>query len=113
MTASLTLCTAIAVILCIPMYGDILGFCSLSIEATLGFPQMISNFKSKSTEGLSMFMIFTWFSGDFFKTLYFIIEKQPIPFIMCGTVQLTVDIIIVCQIIYYTRMKNYEVLKNK
>lgn len=49
-------------------------------------------------------MIFTWFAGDFLKTLYFIIEAQPIQFIMCGTVQLSVDIMIIVQIINYKRI---------
>jgi uncharacterized protein with PQ loop repeat len=58
----------------IPFYGVILGCASLAIEATLGIPQLISNYNNKSVEGLSLFMIFTWFIGDFFKTLYFVIE---------------------------------------
>ena len=103
MTAIVTVLTVISKFITIPYYGDALGFFSLSIEATLGFPQMISNFKNKTTKGLSMFMIFTWFSGDFFKTLYFVLEKQPFQFIMCGSVQLTVDIIIVIQILYYSK----------
>ena len=35
---------------------------------------MISNHKTKSVKGLSMVMIFNWFVGDLFKTVYFIIE---------------------------------------
>ena len=58
----------------IPFYGTILGFVSLSIEACLGIPQLLSNNANKSVKGLSFFMIFTWFAGDFSKTLYFLIE---------------------------------------
>ena len=39
-------------------------------------PQLYSIYKTKSVEGLSLVMIFTWFIGDFFKTLYFIIEVK-------------------------------------
>ena len=53
-------------------YGQLLGFLSLSIEATIGFPQLITNQVSRSVDGLSVFMIATWFFGDLFKTLYFI-----------------------------------------
>jgi uncharacterized protein with PQ loop repeat len=50
----------------------------MSIEATLGLPQMISNYQTKSIKGLSYFMIFTWFVGDLLKTIYFIAEVQNI-----------------------------------
>lgn len=46
----------------------------MGIEATLGIPQMLSNHRNKSVEGLSFFMVFTWLIGDFAKTLYFVIE---------------------------------------
>lgn len=55
-------------------YGEVIGFFSLSIEATLGFPQMISNYRTKSVEGLSYAMIGSWVIGDAFKTTYFILE---------------------------------------
>lgn len=47
-------------------------------------------------------MIATWFLGDFFKTLYYVMEHQPFQFTMCGVVQLTVDILIILQIIAYS-----------
>lgn len=79
---------------------------------------MISNQKSKSVEGLSYAMIGTWVIGDAFKTTYFILEvffeinskKQPFQFIMCGTVQLLVDFIIIGQIYFFqkeTKIKGY------
>jgi len=46
----------------------------MSIEATLGLPQLISNHKTKSVKGLSLPMIGSWFFGDFTKTIYFIYE---------------------------------------
>lgn len=55
-------------------YGDVLGMISLSIEAMVGIPQLITNQTNRSVEGLSVFMIITWFLGDFLKTLYFIVE---------------------------------------
>lgn len=53
--------------------------------------------------GLSFILILTWFGGDFFKTIYYILEQQPVQFIMCGTVQLTVDILIILQFVVYRR----------
>lgn len=77
----------------------------MSIESTLGLPQLYSNFKTKSVEGLSYTMIGTWFIGDFFKTLYYIMERQPFQFTMCGAIQLVVDILIILQIIAYSKGK--------
>jgi hypothetical protein len=51
-------------------------------------------------------MIGTWFVGDFFKTLYFVLESQPFPFILCGAIQLSVDIFIILQIITYSNDQN-------
>lgn len=51
--------------------------------------------------GLSFILVLTWFLGDFFKTIYYILEAQPVQFIMCGTIQLTVDILIILQIAAY------------
>lgn len=56
------------------LFGDVIGFLSMSIEATLGFPQLISNFRTKSVKGLSYTMIGMWFVGDLSKTIYFISE---------------------------------------
>lgn len=54
---------------------------SLSIEAIVAFPQMVQNQKNKSVEGLSLFMIFTWFLGDFLKTIYFVLKVNSKIFI--------------------------------
>ena len=105
-TAGVGLVTFMSKIIWIPFYGTFLGFASTSIEATLGLPQLLSNYRTKSVEGLSFFMIFTWFAGDFLKTLYFIIEAQPVQFIMCGSIQLSVDIMIIGQIINYKKVDN-------
>lgn len=68
------LLTIIFHLLGIKSFGTILGLVSLSIEAIVAFPQMVQNQKNKSVEGLSLFMIFTWFLGDFLKTIYFVLK---------------------------------------
>lgn len=57
-------------------YGTVLGLTSLGVEATLAFPQLIHNQRCRSVEGLSIVMIMMWFFGDFFKTIYFILEVE-------------------------------------
>ncbi len=75
---------------------------------------MISNQKTHSVEGLSYAMIFSWVAGDAFKTVYFImnvkfclLQNQPFQFIMCGSIQLLVDVIIITQI-YFFQNKKYQ-----
>ena len=50
---------------------------------------------------MSIFMVFGWLVGDMFKVCYFILLAQPMQFIVCGTVQVSVDILIVIQVFYY------------
>jgi len=85
------------------LYVELIGFLSLAIEATLGVPQLVKNYKNKSTEGLSIALILSWFVGDAFKTVYFISTRSPLQFIMCGALQLLVDCAILFQINKYKR----------
>ena len=91
-------------------FGQMIGLLSMGIESTLGLPQLISNYQTKSVQGLSFTMIAMWFMGDFGKTVYFIVEAQPFQFVMCGVIQLTVDIMIIIQIVWYSK-ENYLELK--
>ena len=82
-------------------YVETVGFLSLAIESLLGTPQAISNFRRHSCEGMSPAMIGGWFLGDSFKTVWFIINGEPAQFLMCGIVQLAVDVVILWQYITY------------
>jgi len=84
-------------------YIELLGTMSTTIEAVLGLPQAIKNYKSQSVEGLSPVLLGTWFLGDGFKTFYFIFKNQPIQFIACGIFQLLVDCVLLFQYFYYGR----------
>lgn len=70
----LTVITLLLQVFTFGFFGQLLGIISLGLEATLGIPQLFSNWKNKSSEGVSTTMIAVWFIGDFTKTLYFIIE---------------------------------------
>lgn len=50
----------------------------------------------------------TWFIGDFSKTVYFIVFQQPMQFILCGVVQLSVDLIILSQLVIYRKREDSE-----
>jgi len=83
------------------IYIEAVGYASVLIEACLGLPQLISNFKNKSVAGLSIGLIVTWFIGDLTKIYYYIQKSQPLQFIVCGALQLVSDILILGQIYVY------------
>mmetsp|Transcript_21748 Transcript_21748/g.30432 ORF Transcript_21748/g.30432 Transcript_21748/m.30432 type:complete len:234 (-) Transcript_21748:27-728(-) len=81
-----------------PWFVEAIGFASLLLESTLGMPQLYTNLMTGNTSGLSTELIATWFAGDAFKTVYFFQTGAPFQFLMCGLIQLTVDILIFVQI---------------
>ena len=61
-----------------------MGAVSAFIEAFLGVPQLILNFKRKSTQGLEPLLIAGWLFGDSFKAGYYITKNAPIQLVVCG-----------------------------
>ena len=74
LTAIMTVLTLIIQFFTFGYFGEMIGLLSMGIESTLGLPQLINNFRTKSVKGLSIQMIGLWFLGDFTKTIYFIME---------------------------------------
>ncbi|CAB4432035.1 unnamed protein product [Rhizophagus irregularis] len=94
-------------------FVETLGFLSLGIESTVPMPQALENFKRHSVSGFSKWIILTWVCGDTFKTFYYIYYHTPVQFILCGIIQLSVDFIIVIQVIIYgRRMRAFFGLSN-
>ncbi|BES88462.1 PQ loop repeat [Nesidiocoris tenuis] len=87
------------------IYIEILGFLALFTEAMLAVPQLLRNFKQKSTEGMSILMVLMWTVGDIFKTTYFILRETPAQFYLCSTLQVLIDITILGQVVIYKKKK--------
>lgn len=85
------------------MYVEMLGFVAVFTESMLGVPQLYRNYIKKSTTGMSVEMVVMWLSGDIFKTLYFLLRHTPTQFIVCGALQVTVDVLILIQVFWYRR----------
>lgn len=85
------------------LYVEALGFVAVFTESMLGMPQLLKNYAKKSTRGMSVEMVVMWLSGDLFKTLYFILRHVPLQFVICGSIQVTVDILILVQVFWYRR----------
>ena len=64
---------------------------SLPLYLVLGNPTPIFSAK----------MVIMWFLGDSFKTLYFVLRGSPVQFLMCGSVQILVDMLILYQVMSY------------
>ncbi|XP_031623187.1 solute carrier family 66 member 2 isoform X2 [Contarinia nasturtii] len=84
-------------------FMETVGFFAVFIEAMLGAPQFLRNFKNKSTQGMSIMMVLLWTVGDMFKTGYFIIRNAPNQFWICGTLQVSLDLAILLQVLLYRK----------
>ncbi|KEG08221.1 hypothetical protein DQ04_07691010 [Trypanosoma grayi] len=80
---------------------EVVGYIALGIEALLVLPQILRNHRRHSTEGLTLVLVLTWFIGDIIKVIYFFAYHQPLPFILCGCFQLSLDLVVIAQVIYY------------
>jgi len=85
------------------LYFTILGSLSLGTEAMLAAPQFIKNYRSGSTTGMSIFMVLGWLCGDLFKVIYFYLLSQPLQFLVCGIIQVSIDFLIMGQVFYYSK----------
>lgn len=82
-------------------YVFLLGAITSTIESFCDVPQIYELYVSKNPFTVSYLMIFMWLSGDLFKVTYFFFRDTPIQLILCAIFQLTTDIILTSQIIYY------------
>lgn len=92
-------------------YYTILGYVALVTESGTGLPQLLGNWRSKSTQGMSVSMVLMWLTGDLYKTSYFILRETPLQFLVCGVTQVTLDLFVLGQVGWY-RKGNTEVTVN-
>ena len=92
------------------IFLEIIGYISTGIDVVLGLPQIYTNYKIKNCNSLSTVMIGAFLIGDTFRTYYYILTKSPFQFILCGILQITINIIIMFQIIYYRRIFSSDIV---
>ena len=83
------------------IFLEILGYIATGIDVFLGLPQIYTNYKLKNSHSLSTIMVLSFLLGDLFRTYYYITTKSPFQFILCGIMQVSINIILMLQIIYY------------
>lgn len=81
-------------------------YLSTGIESTLCMPQLLTNYRNKSTRGLNKTLVFTWITGDTYKLFYFLHSRSSNAFTLCTSIQLFVDCLIIVQIAYYNSSRN-------
>ncbi|XP_003741109.1 PQ-loop repeat-containing protein 1 [Galendromus occidentalis] len=89
----------------VPIFVEIIGLVAVLTEALLGIPQFYRNFQNKSTAGMSTSMVLLWLFGDVYKTGYFIIKQVPAQFVLCGLLQVTIDLAVLSQLLLYRNRK--------
>lgn len=76
-----------------------IGFTALACEAMAALPQVIENWRRGTTEGVSAAMIASWGVGDAFKLIYYSSHGAPTPFLACGMVQVSLDMVLGMQMV--------------
>lgn len=61
----------------------------------------IFNFCFCFVSSCSVKMVMCWLSGDLFKTGYFFVNDAPTQFWICGILQVSIDIAILTQVVFY------------
>jgi len=97
----------------VPIFVELMGFAALLIEATLALPQFTFNYKKKSTKGMSVNMVLMWLIGDVYKTSYFVVRNAPIQFLVCGVVQVCLDLLILYQVYLYRKHPYHKLYQRK
>lgn len=90
------------------IYVETLGTFTAIAEATLGVPQMISNFRTRNVSTISYLLVASWFSGDIIKTCYFTFINAPLQLILCSVTQSVVDVVIILQIYFFSKGIEYH-----
>lgn len=61
-----------------PLYQAFLAYTSSGVEAVLGVPQFILNYRRQNTSGLSIMLILIWLGGDLYKLSYYVAHASPL-----------------------------------
>lgn len=88
-------------------YSASIGIISLSVEAILPLPQILSNYRSQSCKGFRMSVLASWLVGDLLKMFWFFMATNEIPwtFKLCGIFQMCCDLFLGLQYWIYKERK--------
>lgn len=83
--------------------GSLIGSLGLFIESLLPLPQISIFYKLKSIQGFKLIILISWLCGDVLKITYLVFGAKNISiiFLCFGLFQMSLDIYIAAQYIYY------------
>lgn len=85
------------------LYSPLIGYLGLAVEATVPFPQMYANARTRSCKGFRPSIIISWIMGDCMKMYWFFTSPTEIPmaFKICGVFQAACDLFLGMQYLQY------------
>ncbi|XP_047977380.1 uncharacterized protein LOC125219449 [Salvia hispanica] len=90
------------------------GLISLICWGVAEIPQIITNFRTKSGHGISIFFLLTWILGDIFNLMGCLLEPATLPTQFYTAVLYTVStVVLVLQSFYYDYYRRWRNLKPK
>ena len=97
------------VVACIPTWdgftSTLLGNLSIIAWLCAQLPQVYKNYRLQSTTGLSVYFLVEWLLGDTTNLVGAILTHQATWQVFLASYYTIVDIVLVCQYIYYTRVR--------
>ena len=78
-----------------------IGYVSALAEAQLALPQLIKNYSRKSTKGLAISLVLAWLGGDLFKLVFYWMNSEPLPLLLCAIFQFAIESAIGVQYFLY------------
>jgi len=87
---------------------------SVFLESCLALPQLMLNYKRKDTTGLSLVMVFGWFTGDLMKMGYFLLGNTvSAVFILCSVLAMGIDLVVIIQITFWFPTWEVQEMRNR
>lgn len=89
-------------------YGSFIGILGLFIESLLPLPQILMLNRLKSTKNFKIILLLSWLGGDCTKISYLVFgtDNISIIFILAGLFQMSLDILIAFQYLYFKKIEN-------
>lgn len=84
-------------------YGKLVGTASLLVESLLPLPQILLMNRLKSVNGFKKVLLLSWYGGDLTKIIYLMFgaKNTTALFVIFGLFQMSLDIVIGAQYVYY------------
>ncbi|KAF7998763.1 hypothetical protein HF325_006828 [Metschnikowia pulcherrima] len=89
----------------VSFFASFIGILGLFIEALLPLPQILMLQRLRTVENFKLILLVSWLSGDCMKLSYLLFgtDNVSVIFIAAGLFQMGLDLVILCQFVYFYR----------